>query len=155
MSRLTADPLASERLSRKIAEMSVRGPIFVVDDDESMRVSIRRLLRARGFSALLFDSAPAMLDHDACSDVLCIIIDINLSEASGIELRRQLSRKGFVAPVIYITGNDSHATWSAAIESDCIAYLTKPFMANALIEAVERAVTRAGGAEPSGQPYPD
>jgi FixJ family two-component response regulator len=145
MLNLARDSLASERLSRKAAEVSVRGPILVVDDDASMRISISRLLRARGFSASLFDSAAAMLDHDAYGDVLCIIIDINLSEASGIALRRRLSENGVVAPVIYITGNDSHATRSAALESDCIAYLTKPFTANALMEAIERAVARAGG----------
>lgn len=135
--------------------MSARGSILVVDDDASMRISINRLLRTRGFSALLFESAPALLDYDEYGDVLCIIIDINLSESSGIELRRRLSQKGVAAPVIYITGNDSHATRSAAIESDCIAYLTKPFTANSLMEVIERAVASAGGSVLSGQPYLD
>lgn len=135
--------------------MSARGSILVVDDDASMRISINRLLRTRGFSALLFESAPALLDYDEYGDVLCIIIDINLSESSGIELRRRLSQKGVAAPVIYITGNDSHATRSAAIESDCIAYLTKPFTANSLTEVIERAVASAGGSVLSGQPHLD
>ncbi|MGC2775241.1 MAG: response regulator [Bradyrhizobium sp.] len=135
--------------------MSARGSILVVDDDASMRISINRLLRTRGFSALLFESVPALLDYDEYGDVLCIIIDINLSESSGIELRRRLSQKGVAAPVIYITGNDSHATRSAAIESDCIAYLTKPFTANSLTEVIERAVASAGGSVLSGQPHLD
>jgi DNA-binding response OmpR family regulator len=54
-------------------------------------------------------------------------------------LRRQLSKEGVTTPVIYVTGNDSQANRSAAIESGCAAYLTKPFAAKSFIEAVERA----------------
>ena len=70
----------------------------------------------------------------------CVIIDINLHDQSGIDLRRQLADKGVRLPVIFITGNDSDANRSAAIEAGCIAYLSKPFAARSLIEAVERAL---------------
>jgi FixJ family two-component response regulator len=63
-----------------------------------------------------------------------------LHDQSGIELRRQLVDKGVRLPVIFITGNDSDANRSAAIEAGCIAYLSKPFAARSLIEAVERAL---------------
>lgn len=108
-----------------------------------MRMSIKRLLRAHGFTALLFDSAHALLDHGDCSEAACIIIDINLDEASGIELRRRLAEHGVAAPIIYITGNDSHLNRTAAIESGCIAYLTKPFAAKALIDPIHRAWSTA------------
>ncbi|WP_311977103.1 response regulator transcription factor [Bradyrhizobium diversitatis] len=118
-------------------------PVLVVDDDASMRMSIKRLLRAHGFTALLFDSAHALLDHGDCGEAACIIIDINLDDASGIELRRRLAEHGVAAPVIYITGNDSHLNRTAAIESGCIAYLTKPFAAKALIDPIHRAWSTA------------
>ena len=123
--------------------MSPRKSVFVVDDDSSVRMSMKRLLREHGFTALLFDSAHSLLDHGDHGNALCIIIDINLDGQSGIDLRRRLAEEGVTAPVIYITGNDSQANRSAAIESGCIAYLTKPFMAKSLIESVERACAAA------------
>lgn len=113
--------------------------IFVIDDDSSMRTSIKRLLRGHGFSATLFDSTEALLDHGDFDEAICIIIDIDLNGQSGIELRRRLAEEGITAPVIYITGNDSRANRLAAIESGCIAYLTKPFTARSFIESIERA----------------
>jgi FixJ family two-component response regulator len=118
-----------------------RSSVFVLDDDSSMRMSIKRLLRQHGFSALLFSSADALRDHGDFGDAICLVIDINLGGQSGIDLRRQLAEEGVTAPVIYITGNDSPINRSAAIESGCIAYLTKPFAAHSLIEPIERAAT--------------
>src|SRR5258707_5551647 len=66
-------------------------------------------------------------------------MDINLNDESGIELRRRLKAAGILVPGIYITGNDNPAVRKAALESGCLAYLTKPFSAKALIEPVERA----------------
>jgi FixJ family two-component response regulator len=123
--------------------LSPHRPIIVVDDDSSMRTSIKRLLREHGFTVLLFDSANALLDHGEHGDAACIIIDINLDGQSGIDLRRRLAEEGGTAPVIYITGNDSQANRSAALESGCIAYLTKPFMAQSLMEPIQRAVSGA------------
>ena len=119
--------------------MSKRLSVFVVDDDASMRSGISRLLREHGFSTTLFDSAKALLDHDGFDEAICMIIDINLNGKSGIELRRLLKHGGVTTPVIYITGNDSQASRSAAIKSGCVAYLTKPFRAQSFIEAIERA----------------
>jgi FixJ family two-component response regulator len=118
-------------------------PIIVVDDDSSVRTSIKRLLRMHGFTVLLFDSAHALLGHGALGKAICIIIDINLDDLSGIDLRRWLAEEGVTSPVIYITGNDSPANRSAALASGCIAYLTKPFMAQSLMEPIQRAVSGA------------
>lgn len=119
--------------------MRKRSFVFVVDDDASMRTSIQRVLRAEGFSATLFGSTEALLDHDDFEEAFCIVIDINLNGYSGIDLRRSLSTEGVTAPVVFITGNDSEANRRAAIESGCIAYLNKPFSSSSLIEAVTRA----------------
>ena len=87
---------------------------------------------------MLFRSANAVLAHDDFGDALCFIFDIDLNGESGIELFRCLVDKGVRLPVIYITGNDSEANRAAAIESGCIAYLTKPFAALSLIEPIEK-----------------
>lgn len=119
--------------------MATAGSIFVVDDDPSMRRSLSRLLREHGFDVELFDSARALLSRGECRDAFCIILDINLNGLSGIDLRRRLTQMGVRAPVIFVTGNDSPQNHSAAIESGCIAYLTKPFLARSIIEPVQRA----------------
>jgi FixJ family two-component response regulator len=67
-----------------------------------------------------------------------VILDIDLNNQSGLDLRRQLADGGVQLPVILITGNDNDAKRSAAIKSGCIAYLTNPFSARSLIEPVEK-----------------
>ena len=99
---------------------------------------MKRLLREHGFDTGLFASGEALLRHDDFGKAFCIILDINLNHESGIDLRRRLTDKGISLPVIYITGNDSRANRSAALESGCVAYLTKPFAARLLIEPIER-----------------
>jgi FixJ family two-component response regulator len=116
-----------------------RKTVFVVDDDPSTLRGLKRLLREHGFDTVLFDSAEAVRSHDNFDDAFCIILDINLNHESGIELRHRLAASGITLPVIYITGNDNPETRMAAKESGCIAYLTKPFLANSLIEPIEKA----------------
>jgi FixJ family two-component response regulator len=118
--------------------LPTRQSVFVVDDDPSMRMGMKRLLRQHGFNTTLFDSANALLSQGDFGNAFCVILDINLNGESGIALRLRLADKGVTLPVIYITGNDSEANRAAAIASGCIAYLTKPFAAQSLIEPVER-----------------
>ncbi len=119
--------------------MPNRKVVLVVDDDPSMLRGVKRLLREHGFEAVLFDCAQALRKHDDFDEACCIILDINLSDGSGIDLRNQLKATGILLPVIYITGNDSDATRLAALQSGCIAYLVKPFPAKSLIEPLEMA----------------
>jgi FixJ family two-component response regulator len=116
-----------------------RRAVFVVDDDPSMLRGVKRLLREHGFQAVLFDSAQALRNHGDFDEAFCIILDINLNDGSGIDLRHQLTAAGISLPVIYITGNDNDATRLAALQSGCMAYLTKPFSAKSLIEPLELA----------------
>jgi FixJ family two-component response regulator len=113
--------------------------IFIVDDNPSMLKGMKRLLRVHGFNVTLFDSSAALLGHADFDDAFCVILDIDLNNESGIDLHRQLADRGVKLPVIFITGNDSDANRSAAIDSRCIAYLAKPFSARSLIESVKKA----------------
>ena len=131
--------LAKLLRTRRPNILSTRNSIFVVDDDPSIRMGVKRLLIEHGFNAALFDSGASLLSCADFGDAFCIILDIDLNDQSGIDLRRQLLNKDINLPVIFITGNDSDANRSAAIDSGRIAYLTKPFSARSLIEPIERA----------------
>jgi len=113
--------------------------VLVVDDDPSVLRGLERLLRANGFNAELFDSAEAFLLHANVHEALCLVLDINLTGKSGIELRRELAAAGSLLPVIFMTANDSAATSQAARDAGCVAYLAKPFPAAMLMEAIKRA----------------
>ncbi|WP_349631641.1 response regulator transcription factor [Bradyrhizobium tropiciagri] len=115
----------------------------MVDDNPSMLKSIKRLLREHGLACEIFERGAALLRHGDFDSAGCLIIDINLSDGSGIELHHRLADIGVDLPVIYITGNDNHATRMAAIASGCAAYLTKPFTARSLIEPIKRAMAMA------------
>ena len=113
--------------------------VFVVDDDPGTLRGVKRLLRQHGYDSVLFESAEAFQNHNDFDKALCVILDINLNDESGIVVRRRLKAAGISVPVIYITANDSHAVRLAALESGCIAYLTKPFSAKSLIEPLKQA----------------
>jgi FixJ family two-component response regulator len=113
--------------------------VFVVDDDASMLKSVARLLRQLGYASLLFPSAEAFANHGDFDSAVCVLLDINLGDVSGIELRHRLEAANNPVPVIYMTGNDSPAVRTAAHQSGCLAYLTKPFSAKSLIKPLERA----------------
>ncbi|MBR0693342.1 response regulator transcription factor [Bradyrhizobium lablabi] len=117
--------------------------VFVVDDNLSMLRGIKRLLREYGFASELFETGGALLNHGDFSSAVCLILDINLSDGSGIDLRHRIAGLGIDLPVIYITGNDNPATRIAAVESGCVAYLTKPFTARSLIEPIEKVLAAA------------
>lgn len=122
--------------------MPKRKLVFVVDDDPGMLKGVKRLLREHGYDSIVFSSAEAFQQHRDFDEGICIILDINLNDDSGIEVRHRLKTAGIALPVIFVTGRDNHATRMAAIEAGCIAYLTKPFAARSLIEPIERASSR-------------
>src|ERR1700761_3872297 len=107
--------------------MPVRNFVLVVDDDPEMLKGVQRLLRQHAYEPILFSSAQAFKNHTDFEKAVCVILDINLNDGSGIELRHRLKADGVSVPVIYITGNDDPAVREAALASGCIAFLTKPF----------------------------
>ena len=112
--------------------------VFVVDDDPGMLRGVKRLLKQHGYDSVLFESAQAFQDHDNFKQAICVILDINLKDDSGIEVNHRLKAAGVSLPVIFVTGDDKPATRMAAMASGCLAYLTKPFGARSLIEPIER-----------------
>jgi FixJ family two-component response regulator len=116
-----------------------RNLVLVVDDDAAMLNGVKRLLRQHDYETILFSSAKAFKNHTDFESAVCVILDINLNDGSGIELRHRLKADGISVPVIYMTGNEDPAVRSAAVGSGCIAFLAKPFSAQSLIESLKKA----------------
>jgi FixJ family two-component response regulator len=114
-----------------------RNLVLVVDDDPGILAGVQRLLRRHAYEPILFSSAEAFKDHTDFKKVVCVILDINLNDGSGIELRHGLKAAGNSVPVIYMTGNEDPAVRKAALDSGCIAFLTKPFSVQDLMEPLK------------------
>lgn len=121
------------------SDLSKQKTVFVVDDDPGMLRGVRRLLKQYGYDSILCESAESFLNHGNLDQAVCAVLDVNLNDASGIEVNHRLKAERVSLPVIFMTGNDNPATRMAAMASGCLAYLTKPFLAKSLIEPIERA----------------
>jgi FixJ family two-component response regulator len=119
--------------------------VAVVDDDPGMLKSIERLLRAYKFEPAVFTSAEAFLEGAAAGAASCLVLDIHLGGMSGIDLRRRLAAEGSHLPVIFISAVDDETLHEEAIESGCVAYLRKPFLAQLLIGAINKAIVPLPG----------
>jgi FixJ family two-component response regulator len=115
--------------------------VAVIEDDPSLRASLARLLRAKGYACETFRSAEEFSDHIANSRPCCVLVDINLGDGlSGIELCKRLKASGPSFNIIVMTGFDIRHNESKAIEAGCNAYLHKPFSSHTLIDAIEKRV---------------
>ena len=119
--------------------MPDRNLVLVVDDDPGMLKGIRRLLRQHAYEPILFSCAEDFENHADFETAVCVILDINLNDGSGIELRLRLTAANISVPVIYMTGSEDPAVREAALQSGCLAYLTKPFSAKSLIDPLKTA----------------
>jgi FixJ family two-component response regulator len=115
--------------------------ISVIDDDESVRESLRGLFRSTGFGVETFAHAEEFLESDRLRTTDCIIADIRMPGMSGLELQRRLKQSEPRVPVILITGHGDEEMRARALESGAAGYLLKPFGEYALLHAVETATS--------------
>jgi len=114
--------------------------ISIVDDDESVRQGLSRLLTSVGFAVKTFASAKEYLSSDQLEKADCLILDIRMSGMSGIELQRQLVADQSDVPVVFITAHEEETERVQALE-DATAVLIKPFSEEALLNAISKALT--------------
>jgi len=114
--------------------------VAIIDDDPGVLRSIERLLKAHKYQTAIFTSAEAFLDDTAASAATCLILDIHLGGMSGIDLRHRLTASGSRLPVIFISAVDDETVHDEAVATGCVAYLHKPFLADVLIGAINKAL---------------
>lgn len=123
--------------------------VFVVDDDESVRGSLRFLLRSVGLESRAFGSAPEFLAAYDPAQPGCLVLDVRMPGMSGLELQQELNVRGAIIPVVFITGHGDVPMAVEAMQHGAHDFLQKPFRDEELIERVQRALakdakTRAG-----------
>ncbi|MGY3616803.1 response regulator transcription factor [Bradyrhizobium sp. USDA 10063] len=116
--------------------------ICVVDDDTDVRNSLSSLLRAVGYSVETFAGPGEFLASDAINSASCLILDIRLGEADGLEFQEELVESDASIPVILISGYGDIPMTVRAMKAGAVNFLPKPFEEEALLAAVEEAVSR-------------
>jgi FixJ family two-component response regulator len=114
--------------------------VAVVDDDPEMRAAMVCLLSGFGYNVETFDSAETFLTCASTSKAMCLVVDIQLGDISGVELAHQLAADGYKYPIIFMTGLDDAVIQNQAAAAGCVAFLRKPFPANVLVDAIKKAV---------------
>jgi two-component system response regulator FixJ len=114
--------------------------IFIVDDDEDIRVSLSRALETRGYPTESFASAQSFLAAYDPDRGGCLILDYGMPEMSGLELQKLLVSKGFPIPVIFITGHGGVPESVEAMKMGAVDFLEKPFRQDTLIRQIEAAL---------------
>lgn len=122
--------------------------VFVVDDDESVRKALKRLLRVHGYLVITFESAEALLRSDWLHTEGCILLDVRLPGLSGPELYEKLEAVKRIHPVIFMTAHDNPEWRDWVANTDAVACLRKPFDQQSLLDAVRLAAGRGHAAEP-------
>jgi FixJ family two-component response regulator len=114
--------------------------VVIVEDDQSVRESLPDLLSQFGYAARTFASAEEFLASDEVSDAKCLILDIGLPGMSGPDLQRELIRRGFSIPTIFITGRPDRTIPPSLLKAGGIACLFKPFSEEDLRAALDIAL---------------
>ncbi|WP_095055266.1 response regulator [Pseudomonas sp. Irchel s3b2] len=133
-------PLASEDQQR-IDPDSV--PVLIVDDEASVRTALSRLLRAEGIVHRIFASAEELLGADLNIGPACLLLDISLPEATGLELQSALGQRGHPWPVIFMTGFGTIPMSVQAMKAGAVEFLTKPFNDDQLLDILRTTRQRA------------
>ena len=115
--------------------------VFVVDDDESVRTSLRLLIESSGYDVVTFKSAEDFLGSRFRENPYCLVLDIRLPGMSGFQLQEHLVKSQTRIPVIFITGHDRNRMEDEAMRLGAVAYLRKPFDEQCLLDAI-RSLSR-------------
>jgi FixJ family two-component response regulator len=120
--------------------MSAGPLVFVIDDDDSVRKSLQRLLRASGYTTSAFASAEEFQTSRSRPGPSCAIVDVKLPGLNGLELQQALARDDERLPIIFITGHGDIPMSVKAMKAGAVDFLPKPFSADELLAAVRHAL---------------
>ena len=121
-------------------EESAGSIVFVVDDDDAMRESLRSLIRSAGLNVEAFSSARAFLRQEVPAVPTCLVLDVRMPGLSGLDLQNELADAKRQIPIIFITGHGSIPMTVRAMKAGALEFLTKPFSDQELLDAIQQAL---------------
>jgi len=121
--------------------------VLIVEDYDSMRTAIERLLHVSSYECVAYSTAEDLLAAEVLPDAVCVVIDLRLPGMNGFELLTELHRRGGFPPVILMTAHDAPAVREEATQRGAAAFLAKPFSREELLAAVE-VIARSGMQRP-------
>ena len=119
--------------------------VSIVDDDESLRRSVKNLLTSVGFQVETFASAEAFLQSAHRADTRCVVLDLRMPGMSGLDLLMHLAATGSPIPVVILTAHSDDEARRRTLQAGAVAFLGKPFHGEALLGAVRRALAENPG----------
>ncbi|MCA6109774.1 response regulator transcription factor [Bradyrhizobium cenepequi] len=141
-----ADSFALPRLARAPmntpADHTDRPLVLIVDDDEDIRSALRELLLSVGIDACCFGSTQELLHADLPERPGCLILDVRMPGASGLDLQQHLTSNGNRRPIIFLTGHGDIAMTVQAMKAGAVDFLTKPVRDQTLLDAVAAAIDK-------------
>ena len=123
--------------------MSDKGKVYVIDDDEAMRDSLRFLLESAGFDVTLFETAMGFLDALPGLDFGCVVSDVRMPGLDGIELLKRMKAGHSPFPIVIMTGHGDVPLAVEAMKLGAVDFLEKPFEDDRLIGMIETAIRQA------------
>jgi len=121
------------------------GSIYIIDDDQGVRDSLRVLFEVHGFIVEDFASGLDFLTAVAATSEGCVVIDVNLPGIDGFEVMRRLEASGTHPPVIIMTARTDSHTSTHAIAAGAVGFVQKPFVGAELLGLVQGAISAGGG----------
>ena len=116
--------------------------VYVVDDEDTVRRALARLIRSAGMTARTFPTAEAFLAESHAVPASCLVLDVRLPGLNGLELQEAINRKGYLLSIVFITGHGDVPTSVRAMKAGAVDFLQKPFAGHELLDAIRRAVHR-------------
>ena len=120
--------------------------VSVVDDDESIRRTTTLLIESFGFRAAAFQSAEYLLKSSQLRDTSCLIVDVQMPDINGLQLQKHLAAAGCAIPIIFITAYDDGESRGRAMQAGAVAFLSKPFDDEELLQTIRSALHGEFGA---------
>jgi FixJ family two-component response regulator len=117
--------------------------VFVVDDDGSVREAIASLLRSVHLDVQSFGSAQEFIDAEPVDRPACLVLDVRLPGASGLDLQRDLRARGVGIPIIFLTAHGDVPMTVSAMKEGAIEFLIKPFRDQNLLDAIQQGLERS------------
>ena len=116
--------------------------VFVIDDDASVRAAIQGMLKSVGLHSEAFETPQEFLNSKRSDGPSCLILDVRLRGANGLEFQHELADAGIRIPIIFITGYGDIPMSVKAMKSGAVEFLTKPFRDQDLLDAIHQALDR-------------